>query len=165
MFNKNLNNQNDLSEKDEVRLAIWETSFEIRRIDKNYKFYRKEDIKKAIKDGSIALSMIIITYLCGLRVENIPTFADTAMGIIGPISASIFALSSSFNLGTAFSYKIRKKSLENKLENLKSKQNEILGIIEVDDYEIIPVVDEVQLDNQLLLEQNNIKSEGGKHVR
>lgn len=167
MFNKkiNLNNQDILSEKDETRLEIWETSLKIKSIDKNYKFYRKNDIKEAVKDGTIALGIIVITYLCGLNASEIPTFADNAMKIVGPISASIFALSSSFNLGNAFSYKIRKKTLENKLENLKEKQDNLMGIIEVVDYEIVSYVDERELDSQLLLEQSSVKSEGGKHVR
>lgn len=167
MFNKkiNLNNQDTLNEKDEIRLEIWETSLRINSIDENYKFYRKQDVKEAIKDGVLALGIALTTYICNLTVSSPPNFADSAIGIIGPISASIFALSSSFNLGNAFSYKIRKKALENKLENLNTKQNELMGIIEVDDYEIISSVDEDELDSRLLLEERNVKSEGGKYVR
>ena len=166
MFNKriNLNNQDSLNEKDEIRLEIWGTSLRINSMDKNYKTYRKQDVKEAIKDGVLALGIALATYICNLTASNPPTFADSAIEMIGPIGAAISALSSSLHLGNAFSYKIRKKSLENKLENLKTKQDELMGIIEVKDYEIISSVDDDELDNQLLLEQNE-KLEGGKYVR
>lgn len=167
MFNKriNLNNQDSLNEKDEIRLEIWGTSLRINSIDKNYKTYRKQDVKEAIKDGVLALGIALATYICNLTASNPPTFADSAIEMIGPIGAAIFALSSSLHLGNSFSYKIRKKSLENKLENLKTKQDELMGIIEVKDYEIISSVDDDELDNQLLLEQSNEKLEGGKYVK
>lgn len=45
MFNKriNLNNQDSLNEKNEIRLEILGTSLRINSIDKNYKTYRKQD--------------------------------------------------------------------------------------------------------------------------
>ena len=126
-----------------IEYEIWQTSCKINWIDKGYKNQNPEEIRKGIISGAQALGWIVVLSLC-----NKFGISDPFLNIIGTIDIVLSSLLSFLILGPKVTYKLRRKRLENKLEQLEEERLNSRGIFTIDDYEVVLDTDTEEFDKE-----------------